>query len=233
MTDLTRTTAVALALLASGALAPAQDRAQAVPGMKVLLENEHVRVQYHDVAVSETVPLHTHPAYVAYVMAPYKARLRSRDGAERMVDRQPGDVFWGEPTTHTVENLGTEPIHNLIVELKGGASTPSPCPAALDPVAAAPGNHRVALENDRVRVLDVTVAPGEKERLHAHCRPSLRFVTQIGPFKDYDADGRVIREQAQAPPALPLAAWVETQPPHALHNLDTRPVRLLRVELKR
>lgn len=86
--------------------------------MKVLLENAKVRVQFHDVAVGETVPMHTHPSYVAYVIKPYKARLVQADGTEKRVDRQPGDVFWGEPVTHTVENLGTNEIHNLIVELK-------------------------------------------------------------------------------------------------------------------
>jgi len=33
-----------------------QDRAAVVPGMKVLLENARVRVQYHDVAVGERFP---------------------------------------------------------------------------------------------------------------------------------------------------------------------------------
>ena len=73
-----------------------QDRAAAVPGMKVLLENAHVRV----------------------VLKPYKARLKLADGTERLVDRKPGDVFWGDPVTHSVQNLGDNDIHNLIVELK-------------------------------------------------------------------------------------------------------------------
>lgn len=107
-------------LLVGAAAGPlhSQDRAKAVPGMKVLLENDQVRVQYHDVAVGETVPMHSHPSYVAYVLKPYKARLRQSDGSETLVDRKPGDVFWGEPVTHTVENLGDNEIHNLIVELK-------------------------------------------------------------------------------------------------------------------
>ena len=108
----------ALGTLLGFSLGRAQDRALAVPGMKVLLENAKVRVQFHDVAVGETVPMHTHPSYVAYVIKPYKARLVQADGTEKRVDRQPGDVFWGEPVTHTVENLGTNEIHNLIVELK-------------------------------------------------------------------------------------------------------------------
>ena len=60
--------------------------------MKVLLENARVRVQFHDVAVGETVPMHAHPSYVAYVIKPYKARLKQADGTEKLVDRQPGDV---------------------------------------------------------------------------------------------------------------------------------------------
>jgi quercetin dioxygenase-like cupin family protein len=86
--------------------------------MKVLLENARVRVQYHDVAVGETGPMHSHPAYVAYVLKPYKAKLRLADGSQKVVDRKPGDVFWGDPVTHSVENLGDTEIHNLIVELK-------------------------------------------------------------------------------------------------------------------
>ena len=88
--------------------------------MKVLLENARVRVQYHDVAVGETVRMHSHPAYVAYVLKPYKARLRNSDSTERLGDRKPGDVFWGDPVTHSVENLGDNDTHNLIVELKEG-----------------------------------------------------------------------------------------------------------------
>jgi quercetin dioxygenase-like cupin family protein len=96
-----------------------QDRAAAIPEMKVLLENEHVRVQYHDVKVGERTALHSHPAYVAYVLNPYKARLVLPGGASKTVERRPGEVFFSGPLTHAVENIGDVPIHNLIVELKG------------------------------------------------------------------------------------------------------------------
>lgn len=64
--------------------------------------------------------MHSHPPYVAYVLKPYKARLRLADGSQKIVDRKPGDVFWGDTVTHSVENLGDAEIHNLIVELKNG-----------------------------------------------------------------------------------------------------------------
>ncbi len=96
-----------------------QDRASVVPEMKVLLENEHVRVQFHDVAVGEKTPLHSHPSYVAYVFSPYTARFVLADGSVKTAERKTGDVFYSGPVTHSVENTGSTPIHNLIVELKG------------------------------------------------------------------------------------------------------------------
>ena len=101
-------------------LAPShsQDRAVVVPDMKVLLQNEHVRVQFHDVAVGETTPMHSHPAYVAYVFNGYTANAILPDGKEVPLSRKLGDVFYSGPVTHRIANTGTTPIHNLIVELK-------------------------------------------------------------------------------------------------------------------
>lgn len=108
-------------------------------------------------------------------------------------------------------------------------------PDSLDAVVAAPGNHRVLFENDQVRVLDVTVAPGEREPLHAHCLPSVLYVMSEGVYRDYDASGNVVEDQNVAPPAsaFPITLWMGPQAPHAVENLDTTPVRLLRVELKK
>jgi quercetin dioxygenase-like cupin family protein len=96
----------------------AQDRATAVPDMKVLLQNDRVRVQFHDVAVGETTPMHSHPAYVAYVFDDYTGKAILPDGREVPLVRKKGDVFFNEAVTHRIANTGTTPIHNLIVELK-------------------------------------------------------------------------------------------------------------------
>jgi len=122
-----------------------------------------------------------------------------------------------------------------VVAAQAEVTSDCPWPASLDAVAAAPRNHRVLLENEHVRVLDVTVAPGEREPLHAHCRPSVMYLMQEGVYRDYDADGRLVEEVKAAPPAsqFPMTLWLEPQAPHAVHNLDSRPTRLLRIELKR
>ena len=100
----------------------AQDRRDIVPEMKVLLENECVRVQYHDVPVGQTIPMHSHPKYVVYTLKPFEARITLPDGSQRMSKRAAGEAYWNEPITHSVENLGKTDIHNLIIELKPGSS---------------------------------------------------------------------------------------------------------------
>ena len=133
-------------------------------------------------------------------------------------------------------------LYLILGFLNVGASTSSgkpaakPCewPDSLDAVAAAPNNHKVVIENDRVRVLDVTVAPGEMENLHAHCRSSVMYLMYEGVYKDYGANGELLAEAREPAPAeqFPMTLWLDPQAPHRVHNLDPKPVRLLRVELK-
>src|SRR5262245_22146777 len=97
-----------IALLAAGSLFlssrpnPAQDRALAIPDMKGLLQNNRVRIQFHDVKVGETTALHSHPAYVAYVFNAYLAKAVLPDGTEIQVARKAGDVFYSSPVTHRI-----------------------------------------------------------------------------------------------------------------------------------
>mgnify|MGYP006207596615 FL=1 len=48
---------------------------------------------------------------------------------------------------------------------------PDTWPAELEATVAAAENHKILLENDQVRVLEVTLAPGEVEPLHFHRWP--------------------------------------------------------------
>lgn len=119
-------------------------------------------------------------------------------------------------------------------QLKYATGDPASWPAELDAVIAAPENHKVLLENDHVRVLEVTLRPGEVEPLHSHRWPSVLHIQQAGHFLDRDAEGNVIFDSREAPPLeLPLTMWKGPEAPHSPVNLseDTE-IRLIRVELK-
>ncbi|HET9398637.1 MAG TPA: hypothetical protein VFO45_07455 [Sphingomicrobium sp.] len=100
----------------------AQDRALVVPDMRVLLNNDCVRVQRHDVEVGGTVPMHSHPAYVVYTLNDFKAEITLADGTQRISERKAGEAYWNPPISHSVKNLGNTPIHNIIVEIKPGGT---------------------------------------------------------------------------------------------------------------
>lgn len=62
---------------------------------------------------------------------------------------------------------------------------------SLDAVIAAPKNHKVVLENEKVRVLEVTAEPGEREPVQGH-KWSVLYVMEEENIHDYDADGNVL-----------------------------------------
>ena len=112
---------------------------------------------------------------------------------------------------------------------------PADWPKNRDAVIAAPENHKILLENEKVRVLEVTVAPGEIERIHHHQWPSVLYVMEAGFFIDRDAQGNVIVDSRKIPEPLtfPLAMYKEPEAPHSVENLsDTITIKLIRVEIK-
>ena len=107
-------------------------------------------------------------------------------------------------------------------------------PPELDALVAAPEHHTLLFENERVRVLDTRIAPGDSVPVHTHRWPSLYQVMSSGQFVRRDAAGEVLldtRVLAQ-PFELPPFAWYEPLPAHSLENVDTTEIHLLAVELK-
>lgn len=109
-------------------------------------------------------------------------------------------------------------------------------PPEQDAVSAAPKNHRVIFENEDMRVLDVTVQPGERENLHHHRWPSVFVVDALPKFVNYDKDGNEIKEavQASGSPEMPIIMRVPPQVAvHSIHNVDSKPFHAVRIEYKK
>jgi quercetin dioxygenase-like cupin family protein len=117
---------------------------------------------------------------------------------------------------------------------KYDSNDPATWPDSLDATVAAPQNHQVVLENERVRVLEVTVQPGEREPVHGHKWPSVMYVMAEEFIRDYDRDGKLLYDSSTdtARMKTPYTIWMPPQAPHSVENLSKTPLRLLRVELK-
>ncbi len=113
---------------------------------------------------------------------------------------------------------------------------PADWPKDQDAVISAKKNHKILLENDSVRVLEVTVLPGETEAVHHHQYPSVLYFMDAGDFIDRDGEGNVILDtrKLSSPLKFPLTMWKSPEAPHSVENLSkTKTIRLIRVEIKK
>jgi hypothetical protein len=92
----------------------------------LLFENESVRVLDTRISPGDITPLHTHKwSSVFYVQSWSDFVRRDDEGNVALDSRQadslatPPKVFWSDPTTpHTLENVGTQDLWVIAVELK-------------------------------------------------------------------------------------------------------------------
>ncbi len=97
----------------------AQDLAVVMPkDVKVIIDNDRVRVLevVHKPGAKE--PMHSHPAYVVVFLNATKQKVTTPDGKTVEKDRKVGEVQWSEGTTHAVENIGSTDQHVIVIELK-------------------------------------------------------------------------------------------------------------------
>lgn len=86
--------------------------------VKVKFENDRVRVLEAELPPGTKEAVHSHPAYVIYVMAGGKVRNYASDGKTTESELKTGEVLYREPLTHAAENIGTTTMHFILVELK-------------------------------------------------------------------------------------------------------------------
>jgi len=97
-----------------------QDAVEAAPEhYTVEAEDERVRVLRARYRSGDKSILHVHPALVAIFMTDAHARFATANGSPQEAQGKAGDILLMPATTHTVENLGSEPFEVILVELKG------------------------------------------------------------------------------------------------------------------
>jgi hypothetical protein len=122
-------------------------------------------------------------------------------------------------------------------------------PDSMDSVNAAPKNHKVLFENDHVRLLEVTVQPGETENMHGHKYPSVFMMDAPQPrIKNHNLEdeenapnGPLGGKDERRPPQrvdgnvqYPICRAMPTpQAPHQVTILDSFPQHFYRMEFKK
>ena len=95
-----------------------------------------------------------------------------------------------------------------------------------DPLAVNAKTIKLKLENARIRVLETTVKPGEKENLHSH-PASVIYIIEGGKIRNHAPDGKATETELRTGEVYyrdPLTHWAE--------NIGDTTIRLVLVELK-
>jgi hypothetical protein len=120
-----------------------------------------------------------------------------------------------------------------MTNLSMDGTDPATWDPALDGVLAAPENHKVLYEDEAIRVISVSIAPGAIEKPHHHCLPAVFVVDRLVSVRDFNgATGEEIPLPIPKDAPLPITAKFLPQPLHYVENLDTRPFHATRIEFK-
>lgn len=153
-----------------------------VPGLgnpkvvKVEFENDRVRVLRVRYGPHEKTDLDQRPARAIVALTRTHIRATNAAGPSAEARSDPGTVTWKEPDRVSIENLSDDPVEEIEIEFKqakavavpvsapaSGLTTPrEPMPASQEP------HHLLKYENQYMRILEVTLEPGESSLFHTH-----------------------------------------------------------------
>ena len=87
-------------------------------------------------------------------------------------------------------------------------------------------------ENDRVRVLDTCIKPGERTPVHTHRWLAAQYLLSFSHFVRHDATGAVMVDSRTVPvlQSPPPVLWSGPVPPHWIENISADDLRVLAVE---
>ena len=208
-------------------------------------ENEDVRVWEMDLATGQQCALHRHTLdYVLYILEGGKIAVES---PAMTSNRFPGQSSYelevGARAISYVPAGGAESARNVSASrfrealfeirrpLPSGAASPG---FALTEAASGkppePGEIML-LENNRIRALEVTLAPGDKAGPRTHPRDAAVFVIEGGRVERREIrDGTEHSQEAEV--ASSTVLWLPGGCERTLTNIGTRPYRELRVEFR-
>jgi quercetin dioxygenase-like cupin family protein len=85
---------------------------------KVLLENDQVRVLDVRIRHGAKSEMHSHPRSVAICLNDQRLKFTFPNGKSEDADLKRGQTVWLDGLSHAVENIGTEDVSSVVVELK-------------------------------------------------------------------------------------------------------------------
>lgn len=217
---------LSLVLLAPGT-AQAPVSIEKEPRHHLEFQNEYVRLFYVRIAPGDTTLFHTHindNVGVKLTDAELSDVVPGGNPETNLVHQ--GAVGFGHyptPLTHSVSNVGSTPFHNMLVEILPAKGAPSTAP-----LLAKVGGYTLAMENERVRILRLVLAPGQSTEEHSHALQGVSVVITEGKIA-VDLPGTKTETVTFKPGDY---RWHEGGMRHSLRNVGSATFEAVEIELK-
>ena len=202
-----------------------------------LFENQDVRVWEMDVAPGDTFGLHHHSNdYVLYITGGAELRVDDKDfGPYDFIGRERSVFYIKAGGTESFRNVGTTPFREALIEIK---RPPRPdqdragftCCEALVGSTPQPGSICV-LENDRMRIVETTLAPGQSLGMQRCERDAAVFVVQSSKLRVVERAAGSEQAEEETRRAKEVR-WMPGGIERELVNLGSSLYRQISVEVK-
>jgi hypothetical protein len=198
--------------------------------VKLLWENEYVRVFEIHVAPGVSEPRHSHGRGVTIALTEYDNETTPYPaGNPGRRHTKFGEVRWAEPVTHEARNVGKTDQRVIRIELKRdpppAAAAKSPDP--LDSVVVAKATQKLIFENAYLRAIEERVPPGVGQPKHRHGQGVLIPLADAEVESVDDPGGQPVRRSLK----FGDAGW--RQPVvHTVKNVGRTELLNVRIELK-
>jgi quercetin dioxygenase-like cupin family protein len=149
-------------------------------GVTQILENDYVVAWHAQFPQNVQTAMHQHTRdAAAYFLTPGQVRSTFPDGTTALGKPLPsGHVLFNPKGTTHVEEWLIDGTRAIAMELKAVTASPARSDSGPGPVELDAGTYRTLLENEHVRMLEVTTHPGQTVATHSH--PG-RLIVQLAP----------------------------------------------------
>lgn len=185
----------------------------------VLLDGPYATVTRFELEPGQAQARHEGPARVIYSLTDYTIEWSDGDAAPKEMSWSAGDVHWHLAGPHAARNVSDDAARYVVF-----ARTARPLPAAegvAEPEVSAGGHGKLLFENEAVRVVAVTLAPGEAAPRH---QGGYRAIYSLGDYDIRWTEGEAAPEDVHW--TAGKAHW-HGPAMHRVENIGTTPARYL------
>jgi len=101
---------------------------------------------------------------------------------------------------------------------------------AEDPVKVSPKNYKMLLENDQIRVIDISIKKGEQVKMHTHpAKATVDYLLTSGKLRLTLLDGKTVDFVGKGGEVL----WDDASLTHSVKNTGDSDIHIVEVELKK